>query len=592
MARTATRLTAAAARQAVTGRTHDREVDLLVAGAGAGGMTAALVAAIEGLDVLVCESSQQVGGTTSTSAGTIWIPGNRASLAAGFDDSAAKAATYLQALAGTAATDAAVRAFLDTGPDAIDYLAQRTDVQFVPCGRHPDYRPDLPGAAIAGRALATVPFDGRLLGDAFARVRPPIREFLLFGGMMVGKADIPRLVDRYRSPGNLVHATKLVLRFVRDRLRYPRGTRLTMGNALVARLFHSLRKRDVEMLFNARVRDLLREGERVTGAVVDCEGRELRVFARHGVVLATGGIGHHRALRERFMPKPTPQHSLAAESDVGDGIEMAERAGARLDALPPGGLWTPASVTHHPAGRTGLYPHLVLDRAKPGLIAVNAAGRRFVDESVSYHDFVEAMFAAQETTPSIPAHLVCDARFIRRYGLGAIFPSVRDLARFERSGYLLTAATLDALASKLGVDGAGLRATVERFNRFAAHGQDPEFGKGTSELGRFNGDPAHAPNPCVAPLVEAPFHAVTVWPAALASSSGIATDEHARALDATGLPIDGLYACGNDMASVMKGRYPGPGTTLGPAITFGYIAAMHATRARVNATAAVAAPAD
>jgi succinate dehydrogenase/fumarate reductase flavoprotein subunit len=292
------------------------------------------------------------------------------------------------------------------------------------------------------------------------------------------------------------------------------------------------------------------------------------------------------------MPTPVPQHSLAADSSVGDGIEIAERAGARLDALPPGGLWTPASVTHHRDGRTGLFPHLVLDRAKPGLIAVNAAGRRFVDESVSYHDFVEAMFAAHRTKPSIPAHLVCDARFIRRYGIGAIFPGIRNLARFERSGYLVTAPTLDALAAKLGVDAEGLRATVERFNRSAANGEDPEFGKGTRELGRFNGDPAHAPNPCVAPLAHAPFHAVTVWPAALASSSGIATDEHARALDAAGRPIDGLYACGNDMASVMKGRYPGPGTTLGPAITFGYIAAMHAANARMNATAAVAAPAD
>ena len=565
----------------------EREVDLIVAGAGAGGMTAALVAAIEGLDVLVCEASQQVGGTSSTSAGTIWIPGNRQSRAAGYDDSTDKAAAYLRALVGSAADDAVTTAFLVHGADAVDYLRERSDVQFVPCGKHPDYRSELPGAAVTGRALAPVAFDGRVLGRDFARVRPPIREFLLFGGMMVGKEDIPKLINRFRHPANLLHAAKLLARFTLDRLRHPRGTRVTMGNAFVARLFHSLRKRNVPVLFGARVRELVVERGRVTGAIVDVDGRRQRIRARIGVVLATGGIGHDRALRERFMPEPVPIHSLASSADVGDGVNMAEKAGAALASYPPCGLWTPASVTQHADGTRGLYPHLALDRAKPGVIAVNKAGRRFVDEGASYHDFVEAMFASNRHTPTIPAWLVCDARFIAKYGLGAILPSVRNLARFERSGYLVKAATLEALATKLGIDAAGLRETVSRFNAGAAKGEDPEFGKGRSEVCRFNGDPTHTPNPCLAPLEIAPFYAVTVWPAEIATSSGIAANEHAQAIDAAGRPIAGLYTCGNDMASVMKGSYPGPGTTLGPALTFGYVAAMHAAQmARARAEGA------
>jgi succinate dehydrogenase/fumarate reductase flavoprotein subunit len=568
----------------------DREVDLLVAGAGAGGMTAALVGSLEGLDVLVCESSQQVGGTAATSAGTIWIPGNTQSAAAGFDDTVERARTYLNALIGPRADNPVLDAFLATAAIAVDYLRERTDVQFVPCGRHPDYR-SLPGAAVTGRALAPVPFDGRLLGAAFARVRPPIPEFLLFGGMMVGKEDIPRLVNRYRRVSNLLHAAKLYVRFRLDRLRHPRGTRIAMGNAFVARLFHSLRRRNVPVLFGARVRELLGDANGIAGALVECEGRGLRIRARRGVVLATGGLGHDRALRARFMPEPTPWRSLANATDVGDGLRMAESAGAALEALPPCGLWTPASVTRRRDGSEGLYPHLALDRAKPGVIAVNAAGRRFVDEGASYHDFVEAMFASHRSVPTIPAWLVCDARFIAKYGLGAILPSVRRLARFERSGYLVKAATPEALAAKLGIDAAGLRATIERFNAFAAKGEDPDFGKGKSEVCRFNGDATHTPNPCLAPLEVAPFYAVTVWPAEIATSSGIAANEHAQALDARGRPIAGLYVCGNDMASVMRGTYPGPGTTLGPALAFGYIAAMHAAHAQPVGVASAAAAA-
>jgi succinate dehydrogenase/fumarate reductase flavoprotein subunit len=555
----------------------EREVDLLVAGAGPAGMTAALIASLEGLDVLLCEKSEQVGGTGATAAGTLWIPGNHQSKAAGYDDSAEAAERYLDALiTGDARRDVRA-AFLRTGPEAIDYLAARTDVQFAPCGKHPDYRGNLPGAGVFGRAIVPKPFDGRLLGADFSRVRPPIPEYMLLGGMMVGKDDIPPLIGRFKSAENFVYAAKLLLRYLGDRLRFSRGTRLMMGNALVARLYYSLKKRNVPILFGAALTDLVGDERGITGARLRQRGQEIVVKARKGVVLATGGFGHNRKFRQKFMPQPTPEHSLACETNLGDGVALGQKLGAGIaPAKGRGGLWTPVSITRRRDGSQGLYPHLSLDRPKPGLLAVNSAGRRFVNEACSYHDFVEAMFERHEVEPSIPAYLVCDGTFIEKYGFGDIHPGTRDVGAFERSGYIVSGRTLDELAGKIGVPSATLRETVARHNGFAETGIDVDFGKGETELNRFNGDPKHGPNPCIGALKTSPFHAITVWPAEIAVSTGLATDADARVVDADGRAIPGLYACGNDMASVMGGAYPGPGTTLGPAAVFAYRAVMHA----------------
>jgi succinate dehydrogenase/fumarate reductase flavoprotein subunit len=555
-----------------------REVDLLVAGAGPAGMTAALVASLEGLDVLLCEKSGQVGGTGSTSAGTLWIPGNSQSRAAGFNDSAEQADRYLTALIGEGTNRELRNAYLRTGPIAIDYLCARTDVQFVPCGKHPDYRSNMPGAALAGRAIVPEPFDGRLLDRGFRRVRPPVPEFMLFGGMMVGKVDISRLIGRFESISNFVYSTKLFLRYLADRVRYARGTRLMMGNALVARLFYSLRKCNVPILFDTSIVELAGDRSGVKGAQLKIGSKKMLVKARKGVVLATGGYAHDKRFREAFMPQPVPVHSMSCEGNTGDGVEIGQRLGA---ALTPekctSGLWAPVSIVPRSEGTKGLFPHLVLDRAKPGVIAVNSAGRRFVNEAVSYHDFVLAMFECDQTTPSIPAWLICDAAFLRKYGLGVVYPGHRNPAKFVDNGYLVSALLLDELAGKIGVDPRQLRATVTRYNGFAEAGIDVDFGKGETELNRFNGDADHKPNPCIGPLARPPFYALAVWPADIAVSTGLATDADARVLDSDGKPIPGLYACGNDMASVMAGSYPGPGTTLGPAIVFAYRAAMHAS---------------
>ncbi|HUA51214.1 MAG TPA: FAD-dependent oxidoreductase [Candidatus Sulfotelmatobacter sp.] len=565
----------------------DAEIDLLVVGAGAAGMTTALVAALEGLKVLVCEKSSQVGGTTATAAGTIWVPGSSQSRRAGLADSPEAVRRYLDGelaeLASDPVADRRRRAFLETGPEALDYLEARSAVVFVAPAKHPDYHARS-GAALAGRALIPPPFDGRTLGADFALVRPPLPEFMVLGGMIVGKDDIPPLLAPFASLRALRHALGLLLRHAGDRLRHARGTRLVMGNALVGRLLFSLRAQGVPIWLDSPVRALVQDGGRVLGAVVASPYGGRRVRARIGVVLAGGGFAASAAWRARLLPQPTAAYTPAFDGAAGEGLALAEALGAALDDDPArGGLWTPVSVLRRADGSEAVYPHILLDRAKPGLIAINRAGRRFVNEADSYHDFVLGMYRAHAGVPTIPAHLVCDRRFIRRYGIGLIHPGTRRLRRFIDAGYLIAADTLADLARRLGVDPAALADTVAHHNRCAETGIDDAFGKGASELNRFNGDPLHQPNPCLGPIAEPPFFAVAVWPGVLATSAGLKTDEHGVVQDRAGAAIPGLYACGNDMASVMRGAYPGPGTTLGPALVFGYRVALHAAGKPVQA---------
>ncbi|MBS0407349.1 MAG: FAD-dependent oxidoreductase [Proteobacteria bacterium] len=549
------------------------DADLVVVGAGAGGMTAALVAAHAGLRVVLCESTQQAGGTTATSAGTLWIPGNRHGRVAGHVDSVDDAARYLKLLAGADDARGRRRAFLATGDEAVAWLEANSQVAFTSSGVHPDYLVQ-PGASYAGRALSPLPYDGRKLGADFVRIRPPIPEFMVLGGMMVGKADIQALLRRWSSTRAFSHSARLVLRYLADRLRYSRGTRLVMGNALVARLFASVRDSGVDVRFGWRLLELMHEGGRVTGAVFDTESGVQRISASRGVVLATGGVGHDVDLRSELLPAHWDIATLACASVVGDGISSARRAGAVLERHPHGNFfWQPVSRVAREGGDVGLFPHLFLDRAKPGLIAVDALGRRFVNEAASYHHFVEGLLANGQR-----AWLVCDAAFVERYGLGVIPPGTKRLERWIASGYVTVDGSLTALSRRLGIDADGFAATIADTNRDACIGFDVAFRKGEAPLDRFNGDASHGPNPCLGVIAHAPFLALAILPADAASSAGLATDADGRVLDDTGQSLAGLYACGNDAASVMCGTYPGPGTTLGPAIVFGYRVGRHAVR--------------
>jgi glycine/D-amino acid oxidase-like deaminating enzyme len=557
------------------------EVDVLVVGAGAAGMTAALVSSLEGLDVLLCEKFDRVGGTTATSAGTIWVPGSRQSREAGFTDEIVDAERYLDAVIG-AARDRRRAAYFETGPQVVDYLDRRSEVKFASYARHPDYLANRPGFTIGGRALAPLPFDGRLLGADFELVRPPIGEFMALGGMMIGRDDIEPLTRPFRSLAALRAATALLWRHATDRLRYRRGTRLLMGNALAARLFYSLRRNGVPIWLNASLQELTVVGGRVCGAVLLVEGKRRQVTARRGIVLATGGLGGSVDRLNEYV-RPPLAHAVAFAGAAGDGMRIARTVGASVedDHASPA-FWTPVSETGWLEGGRGAFPHLVLDRAKPGLVAINAAGRRFIDEAASYHEFVIGMYRSHTTVPTIPAWLVCDREFVEKYGLGRVPPGRRSRRAFIASGYLVEATSLAALADKIGVDAAGLQETVQQHNRFAETGEDQEFGKGSTEFDRHNGDPRRALNPCLGRIETPPYYAMAVYPSALGSSVGLRADHDGRALAATGEPIAGLFVCGNDMASIMRGHYPGPGITLGPALVFAYRAAMAMRGDRVS----------
>jgi succinate dehydrogenase/fumarate reductase flavoprotein subunit len=392
--------------------------------------------------------------------------------------------------------------------------------------------------------------------------------------MMTGRDDIEPLARPFASLTALRAATSLLWRHASDRLRYRRGTRLLMGNALAARLFYSLRRNGVPVWLNASLQELTVAAGRVCGAVLSVDGNFRRVTARRGVVLATGGFGGS-VERLNDHVRPPLAHAVAFAGAAGDGIRLARTVGAFLedDHASPA-FWTPVSETAWLDGGCGAFPHLSLDRAKPGLVAVNAAGRRFVDEAVSYHEFVIGMHRSHQTAPTIPAWLVCDREFIEKYGLGRVPPGRRPLRRFITSGYLVEARSLEALAGKIGVDAAGLRETVRQHNRFAETGEDQEFGKGSTEFDRHNGDPHHAPNPCLGRIATPPFYAMAVYPSTLGTSVGLRADPDGRVLTEMGEPIAGLFVCGNDMASIMRGHYPGPGITLGPALVFAYRVAM------------------
>ncbi len=554
---------------------YEKEVDLLVIGAGAGGMTAALTGAIAGLDVLLCEKTDMVGGTTATSGGTTWAPGTELSRKAGVPDKVEDAEAFLRHVVGNRGGDELRAAFLASSADAIAEIEANSEVRFAAALAHPDYL-DGPGSAYGGRALAPVEFDGRRLGADFARVRPPRDVFMGLGGMMVGRAELGALLNPFASVANFRTTMKTVLGHFRARLRHKRGTRLLMGNALVARLLLSLREKNVPIWFDAGLTDLIREEGRVIGAVVGGK----RVRARRGVVLATGGIGWSKSLRAKLFPAQVGALSQSPEGNTGDGITLAvERVGAALDA---GGdspaLWMPCSLLPNGKPVPSIWPHILLDRAKPGLIAVGRDGRRFVNESASYHDFCAGMIGAGLDE----AWLVADSRFIRQYGLGLVLPGGRGLSRLLRAGYLKAAPTLDALAREIGVDPVALDDEVAANNHAAQTGVDARFGRGTSVMNRFNGDAeAGYPNPCLGPIDKGPFYALRVVPVDLAGGGGLRIDPNGGVLDTSGATIPGLYACGNDASSIFRGTYPGPGTTIGPAMVFGWRIAHHAAETAV-----------
>ncbi|MFM0395774.1 FAD-dependent oxidoreductase [Paraburkholderia phytofirmans] len=550
--------------------------DVVVVGSGAGGMLAACRAADRGLSVVVIEKSEVYGGTSAVSGGGIWIPCNHHIAELGATDTREAARTYLDACTkGLTASDR-LDVYLDVAPEMLRYVEANTPVRYESLPKYADYFQHLPGSMPGYRALDPLPVDGASLGAEFARLRLPSPGTLIGGRVAVTSKEAHVLLSK--APGYIGLALKQFGRYWFDwraRFHSRRDRRLTLGNALVGGLRRALLDRNVPLWLNSPMRELLETDGRVTGVVIEYGGQRVRVLAKRGVILAAGGFERNQAMRERFLPRPTQaQWSATPPHNTGDAIAAGMQLGARVALMEH--VWgAPTVHVDHEEKQRALF----VERNLPGCVVVNGLGKRFVNEAAPYSEFVPAMYRDHaQTGASVPAWMVFDARFRHQYPCGPIMPGAmmpdsRIPAPFR--SLLYKAESLDALAAKIGVDAQGLRDTAAKMNRYAANGVDEEFGKGGNAFDIYYGDPNVKPNPCLAPLETGPFYAVRIDAGDIGTKGGLLTDASARVLREDGSPITGLYAIGNTSASMVGASYPGAGSTLGPAMTFGYIAANH-----------------
>ena len=557
------------------------ECDVLVVGSGAGGLSTAVTAAYYGLKVIVVEKAHVCGGATSWSGGWAWAPGNPLAKAEGVDEDKESFRTYLREVLGEDYQAEKVDAFLEAAPEMVGFFHNKTSLQFVPGSKINDVYGKLPGAGTGNRSVGPKPLNARSIKPALrAKMRHQLYETSFLGmGIMAGP-DLSKFLSASRgNPQGLFHAAWRFSFHLLDLLTYRRNMQLVNGTALTGRLMKSADNLGVDIRVSTPATALLTDDlGRVAGAVVRSPQGELRINARRGVVLASGGFPNDIERRKELFPKtPTGREhwTLAPSESTGDGISLAQSVGARFTAaVRSPAAWCPVSLVPYRNGRIGVFPH-IMDRAKPGSIGVRSDGKRFVNEANGYYDYVDALLAATPEGEPVESWQIADSRFVRRFPLGMAKPLPVPLFPYLRSGYLIKGRTLEDLASKCGIDPAGLRRTVDRFNANARAGVDPDFGRGETPFNRYGGDAGNEPNPSLAPLERGPFYAVRVVPGSFGTFAGLDTDGRARALNNAGEPINGLYVAGNDQANVMGGHYPAGGINLGPALTFGYIAGLN-----------------
>ncbi len=558
------------------GSSWDEVVDFVVVGSGAAGMTGALVAAQRGARTLVIEKSAYFGGGTAISGGAIWVPNNHLMPEVGVSDSFEEALTYLEAATAGSSTTERLRTYLEQAPVMVRTLAETSHVVFESVPTYPDYYPEAEGGKSGGRTIEPSRFNATKLGAEFANLRPMVHErrikflSIMARDMAMFIAGGLPLYLRVLKDGFLYYGN------LRARLGGLGNTRLTIGRALAARLRASLLEHDVPVLLETRLVELVEEDGVVVGLVAERDGQPLRIRAEKGVLLAAGGFENNAELRQRHQAAPIGSEWTAGpESNTGDTIAIAEKLGASFDLLDES-WWTP--VVCEPGKPAWV---MVIEKGLPNGIIVNGAGERFMNEAAPYNDVVKAMYKANRPeAPSIPGHLIFDATYRGRYPVAGVDPSyaMPDSALTpELKKFMVSAPTLADLAEKIGVDSATLERTVARSNEFARKGADSDFGRGASSQDRYYGDPRVGPNPCLGVIEKPPFYSVQVHPGDLGTKGGLRTSPKAQVLNGNDEPIPGLYASGNCSASVMGTTYPGAGGTIGPAMTFAWIAARDAT---------------
>ena len=555
----------------------DLEVDWLVAGAGAAGMTGAIVAQQLGASVLVVEKEPVYGGTTAKSGGVAWIPANHRQAEVGIKDSVEEGYDYLKGLIGDTVSDARIRAYAERAGEMLRFMAQHSHVDYSALPAYMDYYEEVPGYKQGGRSMDTGTFSLRRLGSEADKLRLGHYDGILLP-FNVTVEEGRRLQEM--NLGAYLLGFRLLLRYLLDipsRLRRKRDNRVTLGPALVAQLRGSMLDRDIPLWLNSPIQKLLTSDGRVCGAIVERDGKAVCIGARRGVLLGTGGFAQNEDIRREYQHAATKARwSSSAPGSTGDAIKLGKDIGASLSFMDCA-WWSPTYTI--PDGRVLA---LIAGKSNPGSIMVSQLGKRFANEAQPYEDLVKAQYASNARgEQSIPCYLLFDAAHRRRYPIGHIKPGkVADDSSIPQdyfdTGLLTVAPTLAQLADKLGMDAETLEDTVTRFNEHARRGEDPEFGRGESEHDRYYADKRIGPNPSLAPLEEGPYYALLCHPGDLDTKGGLDCDENARVLHDSGLAIPGLYAAGNASAAAMGNTYPGAGATIGSAMTFAYLAAQHA----------------